>query len=457
MAMDKAIRVGARALEELAKEIESAWGPTSSLALQAIEESAAARESAMRTEVLAELPEAVDEVRRADRDDGMLVAVEHRLASLLQSFLEERGIAQASDLLAKGGLVNRGDPTLEAVFGRHDIKGWVADFFPAFLAGRFRRRTFVPPTDGVAALPEKARIALLGDWGTGLYGAPVCAQSISAASPAYDLIVHLGDVYYAGTSSEVKRRFLALWPAVSKAKNRALNSNHEMYSGGEGYFEGTLQDVRFEEQESSCFALQNNRFLILGLDTGYQEHDLGVVQLDWIHRRIGGADGRKVVVLSHHHPFSMFKRGGERLLGKLGNLLDARSIFAWYWAHEHRCVLYDQHAQWGLWGRCVGHSGYPEFNKTRGQVEEKLAEGSEWRRLSHPGLPSAVYLAGPNRWISDHPERYGPHGYMALILEDGQIHETVLSADGQTLKQRTIPGGDSNETHATLNLGKPRL
>ena len=53
--------------------------------------------------------------------------------------------------------------------------------------------------------------------------------------------------------------------------NRALNGNHEMYSGGFGYFKLILPAF---EQDSSYFALQNEHWLLVGLDTAYVDHDM---------------------------------------------------------------------------------------------------------------------------------------------------------------------------------------
>ena len=94
-------------------------------------------------------------------------------------------------------------------------------------------------------------MALLGDWGTGLYGAVPCAESIRRDGGRFDLLMHLGDVYYSGTRREVRERFLNVRPFREDAVNRFINSNHEMYSGGHAYFRDTLPTFG---QESSYFA-----------------------------------------------------------------------------------------------------------------------------------------------------------------------------------------------------------
>src|ERR1039458_592619 len=83
--------------------------------------------------------------------------------------------------------------------------------------------------------PDNARIALFADWGTGLYGAPAIAKCIEALDRC-DVVLHLGDTYYSGESDEIRDRLVGNWPQRPAGTiNRALNGNHEMYSGGKAY------------------------------------------------------------------------------------------------------------------------------------------------------------------------------------------------------------------------------
>src|SRR5204863_419416 len=79
----------------------------------------------------------------------------------------------------------------------------------------------------------------------------------------------------------IQSRLVADWPSRPGAINRALNGNHEMYSGGAGYF-AALTSVF--HQSSSCVALQNTNWLLLGLDTSYVDFDIEGPQVDWINR-----------------------------------------------------------------------------------------------------------------------------------------------------------------------------
>ena len=69
-------------------------------------------------------------------------------------------------------------------------------------------------------------------------------------------VIHLGDVYYSGLPVEVQRHVLEPWP-VTAAQAKAgvtswsLNGNHDMYSGGYGYYDTLLADPRFAAQHSA--------------------------------------------------------------------------------------------------------------------------------------------------------------------------------------------------------------
>jgi hypothetical protein len=384
------------------------------------------------------LPNALAAIEVAERD-GAIAMTEDRLASLLQSFLAEQGAANAIALLDKGKLQKRDESDFyEAKFDEGDIAGWLFSFLPSYLAGRFKKKPFVTPSENVVTIPDEARIAILGDWGSGLYGAPECANTIAKMDPKYDVIVHLGDVYYAGTASEVQDRFLGVWPTVAGAKSFATNSNHEMYSGGEGYFTRTLADPRFAH-DSSCFAFQNSNFLFLGLDTAYEDFDLSDEQVRWIEQRIEKSGGRRVVLLSHHQPFSQFEGPGTKLTQKLGHLLTAGKIFAWYWGHEHRCVIFGYHNVWRIWGRCIGHGGYPAFRDNFSNLvpERESAEDTRWFRIDR-GAQIGFVLDGPNVYVGGHEKKYSPNGFMSLTLDGKQIREAVLSPSGMLVRTELI-------------------
>lgn len=238
--------------------------------------------------------------------------------------------------------------------------GWASVVFEKMKAMLRGNATFVAHKSATDFrfddLPQQATIALVSDWGGGNEAARQVAAQIKARQPNY--VIHLGDIYYAGTEREVDERFLKHWDFASPALTRsfALNGNHEMYSGGHAYFK-MLKKLK---QPASYFRLGNQHWRFIGLDTAYVDHDLNPEQQQWLAAQLnGGPAGAKSVLLSHHQPFSAFERAntGEVLRERVREFTDAGKIHGWMWGHEHLCVIYDRHL--GLKGRCIGHGCIP--------------------------------------------------------------------------------------------------
>jgi hypothetical protein len=320
--------------------------------------------------------------------------------------------------------------TLEAKFDSHDFLGWAASFFTWWR----KLNPFDWKTPGAPmAVGSRCRVALFGDWGTGLYGAPVCAKSIESAGK-YDVVLHLGDVYYSGTKDEIQERFIDLFPTVPGAINRGLNGNHEMYTGGRAYFDA----IQPWGQTSSYFALQNGDWILACLDSAYADHDLHGAQGQWVQDLAAASPEKKLVLFSHHQPFSLLDQQGPKLVKKLEPLFKSKRITAWYWGHEHHCILYKPHALYGLRGRCVGHGGFPYFR------EKKILGATppatpEWKNLESKNLvPSAKILDGENPYVDDAPKEYGPHGYMTLDFDGPNLTETVHLPDGTPVWKKPL-------------------
>jgi hypothetical protein len=305
-----------------------------------------------------------------------------------------------------------------------------------------------PQPNGVVPdlLPDNAQIAIIGDWGTALYGALEIEKTIRNRRKPFDLLVHLGDIYYSGTHKEVKTRFLNHWPVAMGKINRALNSNHEMYSGGYAYFQDILPAFH---QSSSYFALQNKHWTFVGLDVAYQDHAIDDDQIAWLTQILNQAGDRKIVLFSHHQLYSQFESQGRSLLahGGFETILRSKRIFAWYWGHEHRCVLFDERdKQFGLWGRCIGHGGMPESRaRTRNlpRATEQIYERADWRcsaEKKSDGLtiPRATVLEGPNPFIPGEEDKFTPHGYATLTLDGPKLTEQILDPKGNVIYEKTL-------------------
>jgi 3',5'-cyclic AMP phosphodiesterase CpdA len=227
-------------------------------------------------------------------------------------------------------------------------------------------------------------IAIAGDWGSGdIDGHPSPAAAIAGhiRDRHPDYTIHLGDVYYAGLEEEQKH-FLNQWPAGAVG-TYTLNSNHEMYCGGKGYFDVLLADPKFESQQQlSYFALSNEHWLIIGLDTAFfayhqsllyeqgslsdpRERD-GAIQIEWMSELLKQNAGKRVILLTHHDGFDVDPLTGAITFKPLyqvviQHLKDVRDFF-WYWGHVHTGIAYKQiilNQNSTFSARCVGHGAIP--------------------------------------------------------------------------------------------------
>jgi hypothetical protein len=218
-------------------------------------------------------------------------------------------------------------------------------------------------------LARDARLVILGDWGSGIPRAQNVAKEIRRIiepdiGRREQHVIHLGDVYYSGFKREYDRNFLRYWPVQQgePVGSWSCNGNHDMYSGGHAYFGHLLADSRFRAQDrSSWFALENDDWQLLGLDTAYEDHALIDPQGAWVADKLREHKDRRTMLLSHHQLFSAYGSQGPKIRDKLRGPLDSGRITAWFWGHEHRCVQYEDGTQGVGKARLVGHSGVPVY------------------------------------------------------------------------------------------------
>lgn len=238
--------------------------------------------------------------------------------------------------------------------------------------------------DFVISLPHKPElvIGLIADWGTGLDDAIWVLSELMKKSP--DVIIHLGDIYYAGMAEEVRENFLTILDL--KAPNipvYTLSGNHDMYSGGAPYYWllkklNAAKSLRPYRQRASYFCLRNAHWQILAMDTGLHDCDPATVttnltyleesEAEWHADKLENSGGRRSVLLSHHQLFTAFGDGvGEGSSRKtLAYNPRLRSVFRpfmenialWLWGHEHNFEVFNPYI--GLKkGRCIGGSAVP--------------------------------------------------------------------------------------------------
>jgi hypothetical protein len=392
-----------------------------------------AQAMAMTGAILRELQKA----ETAQGTDRVMVTAQHGPASRLQSLISS---GEAGELLLQpmpaGGL--------EAQFDTKDWLGWATVAWAKIK--NLHKQPMLRPSTRPQPMPRQGRVGIVGDWGTGLYGAPRIADAIRADRDPFAMLMHLGDTYYAGTKKEMKDRFLDLWPMRKDATHRALNSNHDMYSGGESYFQDVLPAFN---QDASYFAHQNDHWTFVGIDVAYKDHDIDDEQVAWLTQVIAAAGNRRVVLFSHHQLFSGIDSQGVKLRAHPGfsKILNSQRIFAWYWGHEHRCAIYQEpDAASGLLGRCIGHGGMPQGRKeTRDLPKAAGQEKADWRqapaRVDATGTriaPPFLVLEGPNPYIPGEEEDFTPHGYAVLTLDGPHLTEQVMDTEGKVIYEKAL-------------------
>jgi len=283
------------------------------------------------------------------------------------------------------------------------------------------KHPFGNATPQTISMPNSVQIAMAGDWGTGDW------RTAANPAPSTDvrkhmaflqphLTIHLGDVYYAGTSDQEKHLLVGLWPKGSLGA-LTLNSNHEMYSGAKPYFQEALGDSLFAiQQQRSFFALENDYWVVVGLDSAYYSDAEGLyldgalyqeggpqLQLDFL--RSQAAKAKKVIVLTHHNGLTEDGSKPTTLWSQVMSAFPEGSAPAyWYWGHVHAAMVYQPRTQGSanVLCRCCGHGALP-WGHASELANNPNVLWYENRLAKDPDIPQRVfngfavlYLDGPN-------------------------------------------------------------
>jgi hypothetical protein len=239
-------------------------------------------------------------------------------------------------------------------------------------------------------------VAMLADWGTGTGEAVATLNYALLQVP--DCIIHLGDVYYAGTpvkasglpdyvsTDEEIDNFLNLWPSGWSGRSFTLNSNHEMYCGANGLFQDVLvPSSPFAAQgATTIFAIQVGDWTLLGLDSAYYA-DPGELfmygslvsnpsrqpdQIAWI--KSLHLNPAKTIVLTHHNALDFNcdptkqAQYNQPFWSQVNEALGG-DPYAWYWGHLHNGIVYTspvsikEGLEWttNTYCRCLGNGAIP--------------------------------------------------------------------------------------------------
>jgi hypothetical protein len=256
---------------------------------------------------------------------------------------------------------------------------------------------------------DNASIAVIGDWGTGMNAALILLQQI-ANNFEPDVLIHLGDIYYSGLPSECKSHFTDIidqaWPAGGPRKKPlvfTLDGNHDRYGGPNGGYYDLIKSLNKEAgkpQPNSYFAIRNNFWQFLSMDTSYYDADprataagtaltkLVDQEVPWhwdkikndganVDTSVNPSGGRGTVLLSHHQLYSFTGVGKSAdgrqmavnpyLVNQLGGVFNLVDL--WLWGHEHNLCIFEPYSNGPHQplprGRCIGASAVPMYLSQR--------------------------------------------------------------------------------------------
>jgi len=349
-------------------------------------------------------------------------------------------------------------------FSPCDAIGWlkvVKIYFDYYCGGTIPMyRTYDPANiddSFVYPLPSNnLTVGVIGDWGTGEEVADVVLEEVFKHEP--DILIHVGDIYYAGTPNEAQANFMN---PINKARGKSssgksrnipvynLPGNHDYYSGGQGFY-NTIDELNSTPygpegtplQEASFFCLRNDHWQLQGLDTGFYDHDLFKVGKDtthlhqseilWHQNKLASAGDRKVIFFSHHQLFSSFlaiNKGtyNPDLYEPFQDEITSGKIAAWLWGHEHLMEIYAPHLGMKA-GRCVGNGAFPELTSSSGyKTLDESKVGPIPPLLTDPNT-GTFYKTGTTDDVYN-------HGYAILQLNDAQATASYYQVPGDGMEQ----------------------
>ena len=392
------------------------------------------------------------------------------LVSLMQSAMYEQAVKDLGSAAPGRGDVRMGD-----AFTPADIRGWGVDIGLS-LIGRLLDGSH-PFEDAPAQVDvddARTRLVLFSDWGT---GSPDAVKVIDRArsyveDPGYDVhVVHLGDTYYSGTEFEARKHVLDLWPVTSQQSGRigswALNGNHDMNSGGHGYFTTTLGDERFSRQKAngratSWFHLKGRQtWDVIGLDTAYQDPVAGFragalllfgrlgflhgSQSDYVTER-SAEPGRRLLLLSHHQLFSAYDDDITKdsvLRTKLQPALDRRGVDVWFWGHEHDCLAYNPFRGVNA-ARVIGHAAVPTLFRSE-PPGTPYGDGDHHLVVPTPGQDLAAdHPLRSVKWeyrdyeVGEDGKNWAKHGFAVVDLSANGLRVRHVDQDGVVYVEETM-------------------
>ena len=337
-------------------------------------------------------------------------------------------------------------------FSAYEYVAYLIDLF-----GLYKRADFgtTPHTTNICDKElNELTIAIVGDWGTGVWtdgNQPKCPsqlvmKQLTDLNP--DVIIHLGDVYYAGNEGigsqklgEEYINFVSQWPSSAPKLSFTLNSNHEMYGGGNGYFKVAMASDIFQTNQTgtSYFAINYGAWLIVGLDSAYYdtstlymsgalydenvEKSLEQKQFMESCAKSAKENNQRLIVMTHHNPLLV---NGEMPAKAKDQLLWDQMTSGlgypdyWYWGHVHNAIIYTDKSGAGsnTHCRCIGHGAIP------------FAKGYELEDAQAKGVVD-YYAKTPMVGSTEHPLTESQklrvlNGFATITLKGDSITEKIF-------------------------------
>lgn len=287
-------------------------------------------------------------------------------------------------------------------------------------------------------LPSDARVAIIGDWGTGLDDAIQMVKNIvHRCNPT--AIIHLGDIYYSGTPDECSQAFTEALIAAGADDIPVftLPGNHDYYALGYGFYPMLAHlnpRTRGALQEASYFCLRtvDGGYQFLGMDTGYSDANPGdqvnpdyagpwlqPTEVQWHKDKLDHFEGA-TILLSHHQLYST----NAKLNGSVSEyaglpylnpyLYQAfwpylqTKVATWIWGHEHNFALYKPGLLQLQQGVLLGCSAYEELTSANPYAQT---------------YPEISYQTVPGGWqlgTNTDPNGTGYYNHAFAILDFSQ-------------------------------------
>ncbi len=278
-------------------------------------------------------------------------------------------------------------------------------------------------------IPDDAKVAIIGDWGTGMSDA-INLLSVLLHSHQPDVIIHLGDIYYSGTPDECASNFSKIFDVAFHDYGKrvpvfTIPGNHDYYAFGYGYYKmvkslNSFLPAAVQDSSYFCLRTEDNGWQFLGMDTGYDDSNpanqvdtfyagpqLQSSEIAWHKDKLDNFSGA-TVLLSHHQLCS----GNAKINGALSvygsypylnkYLLDVfrpylgSKVAAWVWGHEHNQVIFENDL-----------FGIPKGRLTGASAFEELTEQDPYK-LNYPSAPfNTKYKLG-------HENGYYNHSYAII-------------------------------------------